>query len=65
MICFCMYVTLHTSWSFTDDPMCAVFAGPRPPETRVALNPEAAVGGQHAQISVLLFPVTVVHYLTV
>lgn len=60
-----MFVTLHTPRAFTDDSMCAVFAGPRPPEARVALNPEAAVGGQHAQISVLLLPVTVVHYLTV
>lgn len=60
-----MNVTVHTSWSFTDNSMCAVFTGPRPPETSVALNPEAAVGGQHAQISVLLLPVTVVHYFTV
>lgn len=60
-----MHVTVNTSWSFTDDSMCAIFTGPRPPEARVALNPEAAVGGQHAQISVLLLPVTVVHYFTV
>jgi len=44
--------------------MCAIFTGPRAPEARVALNPEAAVGGQHAQISILLLPVTVVHYFT-
>lgn len=60
-----MNVTVHTSWSFTDDSMCAVFTGPRPPEASVALNPEAAVGGQHVQISVLLLPVTVVHCFTV
>lgn len=41
-------VTSHTSWAFTDDTMRSVFAGPGFPETCVALNPEAAVGRQHA-----------------
>ena len=50
-----------TAWSLADDPMGAVLAGAGLPQARVALDPEAGVGRQHAQVGVLHLPVCELH----